>query len=35
MAEEEWEGLTDFRRHASLQERHDLGVPSPHLKPHT
>lgn len=26
MAEEEREGLTDFRRHASLQERHDLGV---------
>ncbi|HEY4462654.1 MAG TPA: hemerythrin domain-containing protein [Streptosporangiaceae bacterium] len=26
MAEEEREGLTDFRRLASLQERHDLGV---------
>ena len=26
MAEEERQGLTDFRRHASLQERHDLGV---------
>jgi hypothetical protein len=26
MAEEEREGLTDFRRHASLQSRHDLGV---------
>jgi hypothetical protein len=26
MAEEEREGLTDFRRHASVQERHDLGV---------
>jgi hypothetical protein len=26
MAEEEREGLTDFRLHASLQERHDLGV---------
>lgn len=26
MAEEEREGLTDFRRHASLQARHDLGV---------
>jgi hypothetical protein len=26
MAEEEREGLTDFRRHASLQERHDIGV---------
>lgn len=26
MAEEEREGLTDFRRHASLQTRHDLGV---------
>jgi hypothetical protein len=26
MAEEEREGLTDFRRHASLQERHDLAV---------
>lgn len=26
MAEEEREGLTDFRRHASLQVRHDLGV---------
>ncbi len=26
MAEEEREGLTDFRRHASLQIRHDLGV---------
>ncbi|MGN6277106.1 MAG: hemerythrin domain-containing protein [Sphingomonas sp.] len=26
MAEEERQGLTDFRRQASLQERHDLGV---------
>jgi hypothetical protein len=26
MAEEERQGLTDFRRHASLQERHDLGI---------
>ena len=26
MAEEERQGLTDFRRHASLQERHALGV---------
>lgn len=26
MAEEEREGLTDFRRHASLESRHDLGV---------
>lgn len=26
MAEEERQGLTDFRRHASLDERHDLGV---------
>jgi hypothetical protein len=26
MAEEEREGLTDFRRHVSLQTRHDLGV---------
>ncbi len=26
MAEEEREGLTDLRRHASLQTRHDLGV---------
>jgi hypothetical protein len=26
MAEEEREGLTDFRRSASLQTRHDLGV---------
>ncbi|MHB8658013.1 MAG: hemerythrin domain-containing protein [Solirubrobacteraceae bacterium] len=26
MAEEEREGLTDFRRHAPLQVRHDLGV---------
>jgi hypothetical protein len=26
MAEEERQGLTDFHRHASLQERHDLGV---------
>ena len=26
MAEEEREGLADFRRHASLQTRHDLGV---------
>ena len=26
MAEEERQGLADFRRHASLQERHDLGV---------
>src|SRR6202011_493287 len=26
MAEEEREGLTDFRRHAALQQRHDLGV---------
>jgi len=26
MAEEEREGLTDFRRHASLQTRHHLGV---------
>jgi Hemerythrin HHE cation binding domain len=26
MAEEEREGLTDFRRHASVQTRHDLGV---------
>jgi hypothetical protein len=26
MAEEEREGLTDFRRHASLQTRHDLAV---------
>jgi hypothetical protein len=26
MAEEEREGLTDFRRHASLELRHDLAV---------
>jgi hypothetical protein len=26
MAEEEREGLTDFRRHTSLQTRHDLCV---------
>jgi len=26
MAEEERQGLTDFRRHAPLQQRHDLGV---------
>ena len=26
MAEEERQGLTDFRRHASLEERHVLGV---------
>lgn len=26
MAEEERQGLTDFRRHASLEERHELGV---------
>jgi hypothetical protein len=26
MAEEEREGLTDFRRHASLETRHDLGL---------
>jgi hypothetical protein len=26
MAEEERQGLTDFRRHASLDERHDLGI---------
>jgi hypothetical protein len=26
MAEEEREGLTDFRRYASLQLRHDLAV---------
>lgn len=26
MAEEERQGLTDFRRHASLEERHDLAV---------
>jgi hypothetical protein len=26
MAEEEREGLTDFRRHAALSQRHDLGV---------
>ncbi len=26
MAEEEREGLTDFRRHSSLQTRHDLPV---------
>lgn len=26
MAEEERQALTDFRRHASLQERHDLAV---------
>jgi hypothetical protein len=26
MAEEEREGLTDFRRHASLKTRHELGV---------
>jgi Hemerythrin HHE cation binding domain len=26
MAEEEREGLTDFRRHASLQTRHELGA---------
>jgi hypothetical protein len=26
MAEEEREGLTDFRRHVSLQARHELGV---------
>ncbi len=26
MAEEERQGLTDFRRHASLEERHALGV---------
>ena len=26
MAEEERQGLTDFRKHASLEERHDLAV---------
>jgi hemerythrin superfamily protein len=26
MAEEERQGLTDFRRHASLEERHQLGI---------
>ena len=26
LAEEERQGLTDFRKHATLQERHDLGV---------
>lgn len=26
MAEEERQGLTDFRRHASLQQRHDLAI---------
>ena len=26
MAEEEREGLTDFRRHVSFQERHDLAI---------
>jgi len=26
MAEEERQGLTDFRRHASLEQRHSLGV---------
>jgi hypothetical protein len=26
MAEEERQGLTDFRRHASIEERHGLGV---------
>ncbi len=26
MAEEERQGLTDFRKHASLEERHELGV---------
>ena len=26
MAEEEREGLTDFRRHVSLQRRHELGI---------
>lgn len=26
MAEEERQGLTDFRRHASLEERHALGI---------
>ena len=26
MAEEERQGLTDFRRHASLEQRHQLGV---------
>jgi hypothetical protein len=26
MAEEEREGLTDFRRHVGLQVRHDLAV---------
>lgn len=26
LAEEERQGLTDFRKHASLQERHDLGL---------
>ena len=26
MAEEERQGLTDFRRHASIQERHALGI---------
>jgi hypothetical protein len=26
MAEEERQGLTDFRRHASLEERHELGI---------
>jgi hypothetical protein len=26
MAEEERQGLTDFRRHATLEQRHDLGV---------
>ena len=26
LAEEERQGLTDFRKHATLEERHDLGV---------
>ena len=26
MAEEEREALADFRRHATLQERHELGL---------
>ncbi|MDE0880051.1 MAG: hemerythrin domain-containing protein [Sphingomonas bacterium] len=26
LAEEERQGITDFRKHATLQERHDLGV---------
>jgi hypothetical protein len=26
MAEEEREGLTDFRQHASVQQRHELAV---------